>query len=293
MHGIMTLIVNGLVIGGTCLLTISFFPIRRVVQQLPAGNLRQRWNVLSALILVFIVGYISYVSVHWSIYEGALDLLVPLILFNGAAFVALVSTLALQTATLTQRVSTLEQESIIDPVTGVYNRRHFDRSMEEEIKRANRYGLPLSLLLIDIDHFKRVNDMWGHDIGDLVLKDMGKLILTVVRRTDIVARYGGDEFAIIAPHTTVSVARKLAERLRRVFEKSDIMPAGKGQDRQRFTVTASIGVAGLNQKGADDVTLVKTADEALYKAKQAGRNRVVASDGMTISAQSPARLSAN
>jgi diguanylate cyclase (GGDEF)-like protein len=292
MQGIMLFIMNGLVIGGTCLVGVSFFPIRRVVQQLPAGNLRQRWHVLSGLILIFVAGYLSYAAVHGFRYNGALDLLVPLIFFNGAAFVALVSSLALQTAKLTKQVAALEYETIIDPLTGVYNRRHFDRNMEEEIERVHRYGLPLSLLSLDIDHFKRINDMYGHDIGDLVLKDTGQLILKVVRRTDIVARLGGDEFAIIAPHTTVSVAMDLAERLRRVLEQSHIVPVDNHKDRERFTVTASIGVAGLDQKGVENGKLIKSADEALYRAKQGGRNRVMVSDSTRESPPNPVKLSA-
>ena len=288
----MLLIMNGLVIGGTCLLGISFFPIRRVVGQLPASTLRQRWNLLSVLILIFIAGYLSYAVVYWNQYNGTLDLLVPLIFFNGAAFVALVSRLALQTAILTKQVSALEYESIIDPLTGVHNRRHFDRSIEEEIGRVHRYGLPLSLLLLDIDYFKRINDTYGHDIGDLVLKDLGQMILKVVRRTDIVARYGGDEFAIIAPHTTVSVATNLAERLCCILEESDIMPVDRYQDRQRLTVTASIGVAGLDQEGVENGMLVKRADEALYRAKKGGRNRVMVSDSPKESSRNPAKLSA-
>ena len=292
MQGIMLLATNGLVILGTCLLGISFFPIRRVVAQLPASGLRRRWHALSGLIVIFIAGYISYIAVHWNIYNGSLDLLVPLIFFNGAAFVALVSSLALQTATLTKRISALEYESIIDPLTGVHNRRHFDRSIEDEIGRFHRYGLPLSLLILDVDHFKRVNDECGHDIGDVVLKDIGQLILKVVRVTDIVARYGGDEFAIIAPHTTVSVARNLAERLCKVLEESDIVPVDQYQDRRRFTVTASIGVAGLDQKGLESAKIVKWADEAMYRAKKGGRNQVVVSNIAGKSTREPVKLSA-
>lgn len=131
------------------------------------------------------------------------------------------------------------------------------------------------MLLIDIDHFKNINDTYGHYTGDLVLKSLGHLLLKNVRKTDIVARYGGEEIAVIAPHTSVPTAVDLAERLRQVVEKSVIVPADEQEDRQAVTITVSIGIAGLDQQIVNKQSLIERTDKALYRAKQKGRNRVV------------------
>jgi len=132
-----------------------------------------------------------------------LDLIVPSVFFFGAGFVWLTATLSLHTAIDIRRVTVLEHENITDPLIGIYNRRYLDRRLQEEFIRARRYSLPLSVLLLDIDHFKRVNDAYGHQVGDLVLSYLGKLLLSAIRATDIIARYGGEEILIRSEHNCV------------------------------------------------------------------------------------------
>lgn len=275
MQNDISLIINIFVFVGASLLGISFFPIRRLVSQLSAGGIRQRWTFLSILIFLFIFGYLVYNIVYWDRYSDYFNLMVPVVFFFSAIFVLLVGTLALQTATDLNQVSALRRENILDPLIGIYNRRHLNLKLAEEIERAHRYNFPLSMLLLDIDHFKNVNDTYGHYIGDLVLKSLGHLLLKNVRKTDIVARYGGEEIAIIAPHTSVPTAADLAERLRQVVETSVMVPADEQEDRQAVSISVSIGVAGLDQKIVDRQSLIERTDEALYRAKQKGRNRVV------------------
>ncbi len=275
MQNDISFITNILVFVGASLLGISFFPIRRLISQLSVGNIRQKWNFLSILIFLFLFGYVIYNIIYWDRYNDYFNLIIPVVFFFSAIIVLLVGSLALQTATDLNQVSALRRENIIDPLIGIYNRRHLNLKLDEEILRAQRYSFQLSMLLLDIDHFKNVNDTYGHYIGDLVLKSLGHLLLKNVRKTDIVARYGGEEIAIIAPHTSVPTAADLAERLRQVVETSVMVPADEQEDRQAVSISVSIGVAGLDQKIVDRQSLIEKTDEALYKAKQKGRNRVV------------------
>ena len=284
MQNIIAVIANILIFAGACLLGVSLFPIRRLVSQLPAGGiLRRKWNILSALILFFIFGYISYIIMYWDRPSEEIHLIVPMVFFFGGIFVLLVGTLALQTAMDIKQISALKDETITDPLMGIHNRRYLDLRLAEEIERAHRYNFQLSMLLLDIDHFKNINDTFGHYIGDLVLKNLGHLLLKNVRKTDIVARYGGEEIAVIAPHTSLPTAADLAERLRQVVEKSVIVPADEQEDRPAVTITVSIGIAGLDQQIVDRQSLIERTDEALYRAKQKGRNRVVVFNGKEAS----------
>jgi diguanylate cyclase (GGDEF)-like protein len=263
---------NFLVVVGICLLMIALIPICQLIGQLPSGPLRRRWYVMVILIAGFIVGYISFIYVFWSRHTDWVTLIVPAIFFFGAGFVRLTAALSFQTAEDIRRLVLLEQESITDPVTGMYNRRYLDRRLEEEVARGRRSGIPLSILLLDIDHFKRINDTYGHQVGDQVLNNLGKLIRTVIRGFDVAARYGGEELLVIAPNTTTSSAVALAERLR---EQVEIHALGSEPYRmQEIRITVSIGVASLDSEIADYQHLVANADQALYRAKQEGRNRV-------------------
>lgn len=159
----------------------------------------------------------------------------------------------------------LERLSVTDPLTGLFNRRYFDQKLGDEFQLALRYGQPLSVLLFDIDHFKRFNDTYGHDQGDRVLRAIAEL--TRRRRTaDIACRYGGEEFALILPNTPVDRALLAAERLRQAVADAEV---------DGLKVTISVGLAGRPPLMADRTDdLVKAADRALYAAKHAGRNRV-------------------
>jgi diguanylate cyclase (GGDEF)-like protein len=163
----------------------------------------------------------------------------------------------------------LREQAFIDPLTDCYNRRGFDEHLHVELLRARRYERPLALMLVDLDGFKRVNDDLGHQAGDHVLRRFATLLSTAFRTTDIVSRYGGDEFAVIFPETSRAEALLLAERTR--AQASGLFP-----DAQiPRSVTASFGVAAFPADAAAADDLLAGADLALYEAKSGGRDRVV------------------
>ena len=157
-----------------------------------------------------------------------------------------------------------------DELTGLWNRRYFMQAVEQEIERGRRYNQVFSILMIDIDHFKKVNDTLGHAVGDMTLKHIASIIINCLRGVDIMGRLGGEEFAILLPSTSLDDAVTLAERLRQAIEKH---PADYNGSNIYFTV--SIGVTSNNQGTTDVDEILKKADEALYEAKRSGRNRVV------------------
>jgi len=176
----------------------------------------------------------------------------------------LVRALASQAA-VAIRNARLEDLSFKDPLTDVYNRRYFMVRMEEEFKRATRFDEPLSLALADVDHFKSVNDRFGHHAGDEVLREVARLLLKHSRGFSVVTRYGGDEFAIILVNTARTGAAAYAERIRSVVERHAF---------RHGPATVSLGVACLPEHGTATDDLVVAADRALYDAKRLGRNRV-------------------
>jgi len=163
--------------------------------------------------------------------------------------------------------------SIIDEVSGTYNRRYFDMVLEEEWKRSMREYTPISLLMLDIDFFKEYNDTFGHQMGDVCLYTVGKILAGQLKRSsDFTARYGGEEFAIVLPNTKAEHARLLAERLRRSVEEARIKA---GKDLVSPWVTVSIGVATTTAEyEQSSASLIKAADKCLYDSKRNGRNRV-------------------
>ncbi len=178
-----------------------------------------------------------------------------------------------QTALALERVrliAFLENLSLTDSLTGIANRRHFEWRLSEEVERARRYRYPLTVLMLDLDNFKQINDTHGHIIGDIVLQQIAQRLRGALRRTDFLARYGGEEFVILAPQTPVDRALILAERLRRTIAESLIQVA----DNLSLHVTISIGVAVFPEHAQNESELVHAADAALYKAKQLGRNKV-------------------
>jgi diguanylate cyclase (GGDEF)-like protein len=166
----------------------------------------------------------------------------------------------------------LYESSVRDPLTGVYNRKHFNERLAMEIAYSRRHRTPLALLMIDIDHFKQVNDTYGHLAGDRVLKAMAAIVMRTIRTEDIFARYGGEEFTVIARGIEGKGAMVLAERIRSLVETARIVREDKW-----IPVTLSVGVATGRCCGDDLVPekLVGLADQRLYQAKLEGRNRAV------------------
>ncbi|MCS0615895.1 diguanylate cyclase [Massilia kyonggiensis] len=166
----------------------------------------------------------------------------------------------------------LRRQSVLDPLTGLFNRRHFDAALKRELARARRKNVPVSLVLVDIDHFKRVNDDYGHAVGDAVLRTIAQQLRLGIREGDIACRYGGEEMVLLLPECTAADAGTRAEAIRVALAAIAPHPQGEGPQR----VTASFGVAAFPQHAQDAEALFWAADKALYRAKQQGRNRVVA-----------------
>lgn len=164
----------------------------------------------------------------------------------------------------------LRQQSIRDALSGLFNRRYLQESLPRELARATRRAQPLAVLMLDIDHFKAFNDSQGHDAGDAVIAEFGRLLQSLCREEDIPCRYGGEEFTLILPDTDEAAARRRAEEIRRAVELLVVRHLQRDVGR----VTVSIGLAMSPLHGADAETLQKLADAALYRAKRAGRNRV-------------------
>jgi diguanylate cyclase (GGDEF)-like protein len=167
----------------------------------------------------------------------------------------------------------LEQLAITDGLTGLYNFRHFQTRLREELLRSVRYHQPLSLLLIDLDHFKSINDSLGHPAGDQVLKHVATTMAQQVRETDMVARYGGEEFAIILPQTARAGAQHVARRI-----GLDVGGKPFRVGMQSVKITISIGVGQLDPLHTSVERFISSVDQALYRAKQMGRDQVVVAD---------------
>lgn len=171
---------------------------------------------------------------------------------------------------LAEKNRELEYLAFYDPMTCLYNRRSFEELLQNEISMMRRYEHESCIVILDIDHFKKINDTYGHPIGDIVIKQIASILKENVRETDAISRWGGEEFLILLPHTTISDGKFVAEKLRRVIEDKMMFI-----NEREVQITASFGVAGLRSEKNDSIELVyKDADKALYLAKERGRNCV-------------------
>ncbi len=178
------------------------------------------------------------------------------------------ASIAVENATAFQRV---EELTIVDECTGLFNQRHFDRSLANEIRRAERLHLPVSMIFLDLDQFKQVNDQYGHQIGSLLLGEIGARIRSHVRSIDVAFRYGGDEFVILLPGTPKNLATQVATRLRRAFLES---PHKVGDDHF-LSVTASFGVASYPEDGNTGQEILRLADARMYEVKGTTGDEIV------------------
>jgi diguanylate cyclase (GGDEF)-like protein/PAS domain S-box-containing protein len=168
----------------------------------------------------------------------------------------------------------LKTQSIKDPLTGLYNRRYLQEVLEREIRRAIRSEQRLGILILDLDHFKKFNDTYGHETGDAVLRETASLLIQSVRAEDFVCRYGGEEFVVVLPTADLRASEARAQRIREKLRNLVVMDHG----RSLGVITASIGVAALPNQGTNEKELLQAADAALYRAKREGRDRVVVAD---------------
>jgi len=172
------------------------------------------------------------------------------------------------------RYSQAKAKAFVDDVTELHNARYLHHQMEHELRRAERYASPLSILFLDLDHFKRVNDQCGHLVGSRALKELGRVLSACVREVDTVARYGGDEFTVILSETPFERGHEVAERIRETVEQARFDGGRSGP----LALTVCIGVASYPEHGGDRESLLSSADKAMYRAKSMGRNRVCTAD---------------
>jgi len=239
------------------------------------GDLRVALAGLVAAFVAFVVGRLprlrttegvaaDVVSISRGVAIGALWRYDPLVV----PFAALPAILVSRSLSLPR----LQAEARLDAKTGLYNSRHFANALEHELSRAKRYARPLSLIMVDLDLLRDINNRWGHLAGDAVLQGVGDIFRAQVRTHDVPARFGGEEFAILLPETTPEHAHELAERIRRAVA---VRSFRSDTSTQPLRATISLGVAAYPRDAADATQLVHRADLAVYRAKVLGRNRVV------------------
>jgi len=190
----------------------------------------------------------------------------------------------------------LRNQSICDPLTGLFNRRYMEETLERELRRAERKQLSLGIVMIDLDHFKSFNDNFGHEAGDLLLCEFSHYVQNHIRREDVPCRYGGEEFVLIIPESSLEATRRRGEQIRQAVKQLHVEHRGRALGQ----VTTSVGVAIFPNHGSTAKSLLRVADAALYRAKSEGRDRVVvgnaasdAPDNLAVLAEgnrSPARI---
>ena len=192
------------------------------------------------------------------------------VMLNEQLAITCTEHIALALANLKLR-ETLRNQSIRDPLTGLFNRRYMDETLERELQRAARTQVPLGVIMMDIDHFKKYNDMYGHDAGDAVLREVGALLQNHIRGSDIACRYGGEEFILILPETPLEVIEERAETLHSKVKQISVHHQGQ----LLGSISLSLGVAHFPEHETTTDGLLRVADQALYQAKQRGRDQVV------------------
>ena len=267
----MEFVKEAIIVCAAFMLFATLLPVRRLLSQLPSGSSRSGWHWLSLLLVVMIGCYMGYALGHQANWSMAEELVIPGLLLFGSWFIFMVSQLSASGIADARRLASLEYQCMTDGLTGIFNRRYFDQQVLSEQKRARRQKQPMSLMLIDIDHFKQFNDNFGHQAGDQVLIRVCQLISSLSRSNDVVARYGGEEIAVIASGNDLDAAMVQAERLRKTIADTEF-DLGRGGPQR---VTVSIGVTQSHGLDAgQSKALIGRADRALYMAKEAGRNRV-------------------
>jgi diguanylate cyclase (GGDEF)-like protein len=250
----------------------------RLLRRVVAARIA-RWGVLRSTALLTLVSAVGSVALtcFWLWVKGAdsigdalyitLFVAVPMTAIGGGICIMLV-------VSLEQMRKRLHDLAMTDPLTGLRNRRHFIQWAQRELDLAHRHDLPVAMLVLDIDHFKRINDTHGHLIGDLVLVEISKRFSTTLRGTDLLARWGGEEFIALLPNTPEPLAQSLAERLRSAVAAAIHLPHGA---EVRATVSVGVTGRGTPPRAGAVVTLdalTQAADRALYEAKRQGRDRV-------------------
>ena len=223
-----------------------------------------RYMLLPAILVPVILGGL-FIRSRWNLGHPHLVMALSVV-SDIVLLVALIWLFALMIRRIERERAVIQHQAETDQLTGIFNRRHFETSLEQEIERTRRYGSPLSLLMIDVDNFKQLNDGFGHLVGDLMLCRLARECESCLRTSDVFCRYGGDEFAIIAPETSAPAALAMARRMRQNID-------ALGTDKSFGTLAISIGIAVWEDNFKTNDDFIAAADSALYQAKSAGRNR--------------------
>ena len=244
---------------------------------------RGQWPSLRNLMAFFAVGYGVYFFFLVTGRPFNKDLVTAEVFFLSSMFMLIVVRFTYQTIHNILRLDKLEELANKDELTDMFNRRAIIHLLNEEFHKSNQFGFPLSVAMVDLDLFKKINDTYGHIAGDTVLKEITEVLRDGLRRIDVLGRYGGDEFLCILPSTSIEGGMIIAERVRERVEEllfkvtgADVLtpifpeevPAG-----ETIKITVSVGVASMDESMTDAEHLVSAADSALYKAKESGRNR--------------------
>lgn len=278
----MYLLANILLFSGICLYAASIFTVQQLVKKLPLGEVRNNWKVLSFFIVGFAVGYAAYMFMLWSGKANLQGITYPAICFAASAFVLLLCFLTYQTTRDIGEAIAMDQASIIDPVLDIYNRRYFDRRIDEETQRSRRYNQPLSIILFEVDEFEPIAKKHGRLVGDVILRKVSDFLVGSVRASDIVARYDEHKIVIATTQTKPDMAIMLADRIRGEIEKLEILPSGEQSALDALHVTVTAGVSCVEDRIKSGFDLVDVAEKAMNRADSQGRNRVYEYDPADI-----------
>ncbi|MEP7355843.1 MAG: diguanylate cyclase, partial [Anaerolineales bacterium] len=245
-----------------------YFALIIVIAALLLGGRAAVWSAVASAIVLGVLTYAGaggFITPRLSPPPAALSWATQAV---GLVLIGLVLRLSSQSLGIALMMA---QQSVRDPVTGLFNRRYMEETLEREIRRAVREKGPVAIIMLDIDHFKSFNDTYGHDAGDLVLREIGDCLRVAVRTEDIACRFGGEEFVLIMPAASSAATLPRAEHMRSVVKALGVHYRGQALGQ----ITVSIGVAAYPENGTSGEAVLAAADAALYRAKHAGRDRVV------------------
>ncbi|MBN1130786.1 MAG: GGDEF domain-containing protein [Chitinispirillaceae bacterium] len=282
---------TGLMASGAFVLIAALLAADRIIRQLPKGKVRRNWSFLGVLIGVLIIAYLSYAVVSWM--SGFMDYqsiglyAVPLSYFLCACIVYLVISFVLNSDVYFSHSPAGEFEDIIDPMMGIYNRRYLDSRLYQEIRRAQRYNLPMSVMLVSIDNISQLNDTCGKGVRDQLLSSFAKMVLHSARITDITARYGEAEIMVVATNTPVSSVSVFADRARKIIADTLQIPQDPSSTsslgKNSAEIKLSIGVSGLGADTDTRESLLNSVENALSQARSLGSNMVIVNKPDTLS----------
>ena len=277
----MVTVISAVLIGlGFLLLVVAIVRTQHLIRILPK---RGRWPSMRNLMAFFAVGYTVYLVLlvtGWPFYK---DLIVSEIFFLSSLFMLIVIRFTYRTIRNLLRLDELEELANTDDLTSMFNRRAIMRLLDKEFQKVQRFGVPLSVAMVDLDHFKRINDTYGHLAGDTVLKEVAQVLKRGLRGIDLLGRYGGEEFLCVLPMASADGAFISGERIRNqvkelrfaVTGREQLTPVPQGEEAsgEVVTITISVGVAAIDSEMVSAEDAVAAADAAMYAAKQGGRDR--------------------